>query len=65
MLIYGEAHLRAMRLQGLRRALQRAPAAQSRNQRPPYQGELIVVLSRAVRRRKVLGGVINEYRPAA
>ena len=35
---------------------------QSRNQRPPGQNEPVVVpLAAQVRRRKLLGGVINEY----
>jgi hypothetical protein len=39
---------------------------QSRNQRPPDHGEPVVVpLDALVQRRKVLGGVINEYRRAA
>jgi putative transposase len=39
---------------------------QSRNQRPPGQNEPVVVpLAAPVRRRKLLGGVINEYHRAA
>lgn len=60
MLIYGEAHLRAV----LRAYAGHRPH-QSRNQRPPDRDKPIVVpLDRPVRRRKVLG-VINEYHRAA
>ena len=69
MLIYGQRHLRAVL---------RAYAGhynghynghrphQSRRQLPPDQDEPIVVpLDAPVQRRKVLGGVINEYQRAA
>jgi len=65
MLIYGEAHLRAVR---------RACAGhdneprrhQSRQQRPPEHDERVVVpLDAPVQRRTVLGGVMNEYHRAA
>jgi putative transposase len=65
MLIYGEAHLRAMLRAYAGRYNGHRPH-QSRNQRPPDQDEPIVVpLDRPVQRRKVLGGVINEYHRAA
>ena len=65
MLIYGAAHLRAV--------LRTYPAHynghrphQSRHQRPPDHDERVVVpLDAPVQRRKVLGGVINEYHRAA
>jgi hypothetical protein len=39
---------------------------QSRRQRPPTHNELVVTPSDApIRRRKVLGGVINDYHRAA
>jgi hypothetical protein len=65
MQIYGESHLRAV-LRTYAGALQRAPAAQSRNRRPPDHDEMVVVpLAAPVQRRKVLGGVINEYHRVA
>ena len=39
---------------------------QSRQQRPPDQDALVIVpLDAPVQRRKILGGVINEYHRAA
>jgi hypothetical protein len=61
MLIYGEAHLRAYigHYNGHR-------PHQSRQQRPPDHDEMTVMpLDAPVQRRKVLGGVINEYYRAA
>jgi putative transposase len=65
MLIHGEAHLRAVlgiyagHYNGHR-------PHQSRQQRPPDRDELVVVrLDAPALRRKVLGGVINEYHRAA
>jgi putative transposase len=59
MLIYNQAHLRAVL-----RAYERPH--QSRQQRPPVHDDQVVIpLDRPVKRRKVLGGVINEYYRAA
>jgi hypothetical protein len=61
MLIYGEAHLRACAgHDNVHRP------HQSRQQRPPEHDERVVVpLAAPGQRRKVLGGVINEYHRAA
>jgi putative transposase len=49
-----------------RRPLQRAPPAPVRQQRPPdHAGQASSPLNLLVQRRKVLGGVINEYHRAA
>ena len=49
-----------------RRPLQRAPPAPVRQQRPPGQkAQVSAVLNLPIQRRKVLGGVINEYYQAA
>jgi putative transposase len=65
MLIYGEAHLRALLRAYVGHYNGHRPH-QSRNQRPPDQDEPVVVpLDRPVQRRKILGGVINEYHRAA
>jgi putative transposase len=65
MLIYGEAHLRAV-LRAYAEHHNGHRPHQSRNQRPPDQDEPVVVpLDRPVQRRKILGGVINEYHRAA
>jgi len=65
MLIYDEKHLRTV----LRRYASHYNGHrphQSRRQRPPDRNEPVVVpLSTPVQRRKVLGGVINEYHRAA
>ena len=64
-LIYGEAHLRnVLRIYAGHYNGHRPH--QSRQQRPPDHDESAVVLLDApVQRRKVLGGVINEYHRAA
>ena len=65
MLIYGGAHLRAVLRAYAGHYNGRRPR-QSRQRRPPGQDEPAVVpLDAPVRRRKVLGGVINEYHRAA
>ena len=65
MLIYGEAHLRAVLAKYARHYNGHRPH-QSRNQRPPDHDEPVVMpLAALVQRRKVLGGVINEYHRAA
>ena len=65
MLIYGEAHLRAV-LRAYLEHYNRHRPHQSRQRRPPDQDELAVVsLDAPVTRRMVLGGVINEYHRAA
>jgi transposase InsO family protein len=65
MLIYNQAHLRAA-LRAYERHYNAHRPHQSRQQQPPdYDGQAVVSLDRPVRRRKVLGGVINEYYRAA
>jgi hypothetical protein len=65
MLIYGEAHLRAV-LRTYAGHYNGHRPHQSRHQRPPDHDESAVVpLTAPVQRRKVLGGVINEYHRAA
>ena len=65
MLIYGEAHLRAV-LRAYAGHYNGHRPHQSRQQRPPDHDEPAVMpLDALVQRRKILGGVINEYRWAA
>jgi putative transposase len=65
MLIYGERHLRSVLGQYAAHYNGHRPH-QSRQQRPPDQdGQVSPPLDLPVQRRKVLGGVINEYYQAA
>ena len=65
MLIYNQAHLRAV-LRACARHYNGHRPRQSRYQRPPGCDEPAVVpLNAPVRRRKVPGGAINEYHRAA
>jgi hypothetical protein len=64
MLIYGEAHLRAV-LRTYNGHYNGHRPHQSRQQRPRDHDEQEAVPIGAVQRRKVLGGVINEYHRAA
>jgi putative transposase len=65
MLIYGQAHLQAV-LRAYMAHYNGHRPHQSRQQRPPDQdGPVVVPLEAPVQRRKILGGVINEYHPAA
>ena len=65
MLIYNHAHLRAV-LRAYEQHYNAHRPHQSRQQQPPdYDGQAVVSLDGPVRRRKVLGGVINEYYRAA
>jgi hypothetical protein len=65
MLIYGEGHLRVVLRANAGHYNDHRPR-QSRQQRPPGQNESAVVpLEAPVRRRKVRGGVIDEYHRAA
>ena len=65
MLIYDQAHLRAV-LWDYERHYNVHRPHQSRQQRPPDHDVMAVVpLEAPVRRRKILGGVINEYHRAA
>jgi transposase InsO family protein len=65
MLIYGAAHLRAV-LRAYAGHYNAHRPHQSRQQRPPDHDEPVVIpLDAPVLRRKVLGGVINEYHRAA
>jgi putative transposase len=61
LLIYGESHLRAV-LRTYARHYNAHRPHQARNQRPPEHDEPVIEsLGAQAQRRKVLGGVINEY----
>jgi putative transposase len=65
MLIYNEAHLRAVLRAYVGHYNGHRPH-QSRQQRPPdHDEQQVVPIGAPVQRRKVLGGVINEYHWAA
>ena len=65
MLIYGERHLQSV-LREYAGHYNRHRPHQSRRQRPPdHDDQVTVPLDQPVQRRKVLGGVINEYYRAA
>lgn len=61
MLIYGERHLRSV-LGEYTDHYNRHRPHQSRRQRPPdFDENVVTLLNAPIRRRKMLGGVINEY----
>jgi putative transposase len=65
MLIYDERHLRSVLGEYIDHYNRHRPH-QSRRQRPPDQDEQVVApLAGQIKRRKVLGGMINEYYRAA
>ena len=65
LLIYGDAHLRAV-LRAYAGHYNAHRPHQSRQQRlPDHDDSIVIPLDVPVQRRKVLGGVINEYHRAA
>jgi putative transposase len=65
MLIYGEAHLRAVLRTYARRCNAHRPHQSRQQRRPDHDEPVIVSLAAPVQCRKVPGGVINEYHRAA
>ena len=65
MLIHNERHATNV-FDEFAPAFQRTPPRQGREQRPPnHDPAAIIPLDGPIRRRRLLGGVINQYRRAA
>jgi hypothetical protein len=64
-LIYNERHARCV-FREYEQHFNRHRPHQSRDQRPPeYDSTVVIDLEAAVRRRRLFGGVVNEYVRAA